>query len=298
MPDTHMASHEVATISVGALVREITETLRSAGVEEARNEARDIVAVTGGEGRFWPVLGANQHAGVELVGHARLAASLRARGAPFAYCVRRAAFRHLDLFVDQRVLIPRQETEQLVDLVLERTESRPGGVAVDVGTGSGAIALSLAMEGRFDHVIGTDISMGAIQVARRNLDSLPAAVRRVPEFVCCDMLYGVASGQLRAVVSNPPYIAFDEARSLPSAVRDWEPPEALLSGEGGLAATRRLVRKSADVLEEGGLLALEVDSRRASLVAEMVMTSERYRDVQVEPDLSGRERFVVALKER
>jgi release factor glutamine methyltransferase len=112
------------------------------------------------------------------------------------------------------------------------------------------------------------------------------------------MLYGVASGQLCAVVSNPPYIAFDEARSLPSAVRDWEPPEALLSGEGGLAATRRLVRKSADVLEEGGLLALEVDSRRASLVAEMVMTSERYRDVQVEPDLSGRERFVVALKER
>jgi release factor glutamine methyltransferase len=100
----------------------------------------------------------------------------------------------------------------------------------------------------------------------------------------------------RAVVSNPPDIAFDEAGALPPGVRDWEPGVALFSGAEGMAATAGIVREAADVLERGGLLALEVDARRASLAAELLLTDGRYRDVRVRLDLAGRERFVLGTR--
>jgi release factor glutamine methyltransferase len=99
------------------------------------------------------------------------------------------------------------------------------------------------------------------------------------------------------IVANPPYIAYDESRELPRDVRDWEPPVALFSGGQGLDVSTRLVRDAADVLVPGGLLALEVDARRASLVAECAAPDTRYRDVGVHPDLTGRERFVLAVRQ-
>jgi len=99
-----------------------------------------------------------------------------------------------------------------------------------------------------------------------------------------------------AVVSNPPYIAFDESRELPRDVRDWEPPVALFSAGQGLDVSAQLVRDAGDVLVGGGLLALEVDARRASLIAECVARDARYRDVAVHLDLTGRERFVLAVR--
>ena len=99
-----------------------------------------------------------------------------------------------------------------------------------------------------------------------------------------------------AVVSNLPYISFAEAQGLPRSVRDWEPAVALFSGDDGLALTARLVRQAADRLAAGGLLALEVDSRRASLAAELVGADQRYANVEVQLDLAGRERFVLATR--
>ena len=99
------------------------------------------------------------------------------------------------------------------------------------------------------------------------------------------------------VVSNPPYIALGEAPALPASVRDWEPAVALFSGADGMAATARLVREAADVLSPGGLLAIEVDVRRASLVAELVSRDRRFHDIRVELDLTGRERFVLARRQ-
>ncbi len=98
------------------------------------------------------------------------------------------------------------------------------------------------------------------------------------------------------VVSNPPYVAFSEIESLPASVRDWEPPVALLSGHEGMAATQAIVNGAPEVLASGGLLALEVDERRASLVAEMMMADGRYREIGVRLDLTGRERFVFASR--
>ena len=283
--------------TVGRLVDDLARTLSARGIAEPISEAREIVAALYDVPRFWPLV--NGEVGVDASTGQRAvrAAEKRAQGAPLAYAVGRASFRHLTLDVDERVLIPRPETEQLVELVLEEVAGTIGGVAIDVGTGSGAIAIALAAEGHFSRVYGTDVSTDAIAVARENV-RVSSAVLRAP----VEMLHGSLLGPLldvraRVVVSNPPYIAVGEAAALPDSVRDWEPAVALFSGSDGMAATARLVRESADVLAPGGLFALEVDARRASVAAELVLRERRFRSVRIELDLTGRERFVLARRQ-
>lgn len=286
---------DAAPRPLGTLLAELASGLDGAGVALARDEARDIVAAVLDVPRFWP--SANKAALVDAtaVEEARQAAAARARGAPFAYAVGRAAFRHLTLAVDDRVLIPRQETEVLIDLVLE-AEQGGRATVVDVGTGSGAIALALATEGDFERVIATDVSRGALDVAERNAALVRDDLRAPVEFLHGSLLAPLAGLRVRALVSNPPYIAFAELEELPASVRDWEPPLALLSGDEGLATTRSIVRDAPAVLDSGGLLALEVDTRRAALVAEALASNGSYRDVAVRLDLTGRERFVLARR--
>lgn len=280
---------------LGTLLTELASGLEGAGVALARDEARDIVAAVLDVPRFWPSANKGALIDATAVEEAQQAAAARARGAPFAYAVGRAAFRHLTLAVDDRVLIPRQETEVLVDLVLQ-AEDGGRGTLVDVGTGSGAIALALATEGNFDRVIATDVSLGALDVAERNAAFVRDDLRAPIELLHGSLLAPVAGLQVRVLVSNPPYIAFSELEELPASVRDWEPPLALLSGDEGLATTRTIVRDAPSVLEHGGLLALEVDTRRASLVAEALASNGSYQDVAVHLDLTGRERFVLARR--
>jgi release factor glutamine methyltransferase len=290
----------VGASSVGDLVDELTRVLDRAAVDDPPAEARDLIAALLDVPRFWPTMHRGQAASCELVDLARRAAVRRAAGAPFAYAVGRAAFRHLTLAVDERVLIPRQETEVLVDLVLA-CGLPAGGIAVDVATGSGAIALALASEGRFDRVIATDVSADALAVARANAARL-ASGRAPVELAIGSYLAPAATllrGALaRSIVSNPPYIAYGEATALPPSVRDWEPSLALLSGDEGMGAIRTIARDAARHLEPDGVLALEVDARRASLAAECVAADPRYRSVEVRFDLTGRERFVLARRAR
>ena len=292
----------VAPGSVGALIDDVAARLTAGGrfsAAEAVREARELVAALYEVPRFWPAANAHVPAESDIWPRARAAAAARARGAPLAYAVGRAAFRHLTLDVDERVLIPRPETELLVDLVLDRA-LEPGGLAIDVGTGSGAIALALACEGNFAEVLGIDIAADALQVARANQRLLAArgALRATVSLVEGSLLAPARAASLRAraIVSNPPYVAFDEASELPADVRDWEPPLALFAGSQGLDLSARLVREAAEVLEPGGLFAIEVDARRASLVAELVARDARYGDVAVHLDLTGRERFVLAIR--
>lgn len=286
---------DAAPRPLGTLLAELASGLDGAGVALARDEARDIVAAVLDVPRFWPSANKGALVDATAVEEARQAAAARARGAPFAYAVGRAAFRHLTLAVDDRVLIPRQETEVLVDLVLE-AEQGGRATVVDVGTGSGAIALALATEGDFERVIATDVSRGALDVAERNAALVRDDLRAPVEFLHGSLLAPLAGLPVRALVSNPPYIAFAELEELPASVRDWEPPLALLSGDEGLATTRSIVRDAPAVLESGGLLALEVDTRRAALVAEALASNGSYRDVAVRLDLTGRERFVLARR--
>src|SRR5688572_9640767 len=164
------------TGTIAATLAEIAATLEAGGIPLPWEEARDMIAAVLDQPRFWPSLHGDSVLEAGIRQAAMRAAYSRAMGAPFAYAVGRASFRHLTLDVDPRMLIPRQETEQLVELVLQRFPNG-AGVIVDVGTGSGAIALALACEGRFDRVIATDVSLDALAVARRNADLLGAAIR-------------------------------------------------------------------------------------------------------------------------
>ena len=284
----------VDAITVAALTAELQAAL---GDTTAR-QAHDVIAALLDVPRFWPSSNAAEIVDAGVCDASRRAVAKLHRCAPFAYAVGRATFRHLTLDVDERVLIPRPETEVLVDEVLKLAKSGgvAGGVAVDVGTGSGAIALSLASEGSFARVIGTDVSRDAIDVARRNAMLVTGALRAEVEFRHGSLLGPVNGMAVAAVVSNPPYIAHGEAATLPASVRDWEPALALFSGGDGMDATRAIIRGAAGLLQPGGILALEVDMRRAMLAAELVATDVRYCDVAVRLDLTGRERFVLARR--
>jgi release factor glutamine methyltransferase len=219
------------------------------------------------------------------------AAERRARGEPLAYAVGTAPFRHLVLRVDHRVLIPRPETEGLVEATLEATRHRAGGIAVDIGTGSGAIALALATEGQFDRVVATDVSADALEVARLNAQAVHP---RIPvEFRLGSDLAPLEGLRAHVIVSNPPYIAYDEASALPASVRDWEPATALFAADGGMARYDVLLAESQRFLEPGGVLVLELDARRAG---ETATRAERlgWLDIRILRDLSGRERVLVA----
>lgn len=280
---------------VGTLVRDVGRLLAEARVPEAHHEARDLVAAVTGQGRFWPSLNAGESLDAGTVLDIQAAAVRRASGMPFAYAVGRAAFRHLTLRVTPAVLIPRQETELLVDLVLQH-RGASGGTAADVGTGSGAIALALATEGRFDRVIGTDIASDVLRVARENAQAVQVPARTLVEWRAGDLLAPLRGERLDVLVSNPPYIAFDEARSLPRLVRDWEPSHALFSPGQGLDATRKIVAGAPALLCSGGLIALEVDCRRALEVVDLVAASGAFTNLALHRDLQDRDRFVLATR--
>lgn len=202
-----------------------------------------------------------------------------------------AGFRLLELVVDRRVLIPRPETEGLVDWVLREAGAR---TVLDVGTGSGCIALSLATEGRFARIVATDVSAEALEVARLNA----ARVRPtpMPEFRLGAFFEPVRGERFDVIVANPPYIAAPEYAELDPSVRDYEPRLALESGPDGLAHTRAIIDAAPGHLTPGGLLALEVDSRRGEESATLAR-ARGFREVRVERDVFDRPRFLLARKD-
>ena len=284
--------------TLGALLDEAAERLRAAGAPEPRRQAALLwSAVAGGTaGDVWLRRDRVPAAGME--GPFQALVDRMLAGEPLAYVVGTAGFRTLELAVDRRVLIPRPETEGLVALVLEWGHRTFGdgswGVAADVGTGSGCIGLSLAVEGRFERIVATDVSDDAIALAGGNRDRvqppIPVDLRRGP------FLAPLAGERCTAIVSNPPYVAEVEFAALPPAVRDYEPRGALVSPEHGIYHARRLLDEARDHLMPGGMLALEIDERRAHAVVELARAAGWSRAV-VHRDLFGRDRYLLAIKE-
>jgi release factor glutamine methyltransferase len=223
----------------------------------------------------------------------------RARGEPLQYVLGSWAFRRLDLWVDRRVLIPRPETEQVVEAALgvarETLSAQESLIAADLGTGSGAIALSLAYElpfGRVD-VWATDVSPDALDVARANLAGIGRAGARVTirEGSWFDALPADARGMFDLIVSNPPYVAAGE--TLPREVADWEPVAALISGATGLEAIEHLLRHAAQWLAPAGALVLEIGATQGP-AATALARAAGFSVVEVRPDLAGRARILIA----
>lgn len=217
----------------------------------------------------------------------------RGEGEPLQYVTGEVAFRHLVLKVRPGVLIPRPETEVLVDEALKVARVRESPLVVDVCTGSGCVALAVAQEHPGATVLATDISPAAVLLARENAGRLGLDQR--VEVLECDLLGGLDDryrGSVDIVVSNPPYVPSGQVHSLPAEVAGFEPHLALDGGVDGLDVFRRLLRESREWLRPGGTLAVELDENRVRTASQEAL--EWYEEVRVVQDLAGRDRVLTA----
>ena len=284
------------TISWGELAAEVTDALTANGFEGAERQARLIVMrACGADSAEWPSA-ERQLATVRGVAAIDAMTRRRVAGEPLQYVLGEWSFRHLDLFVDHRVLIPRPETEVVAGLALaelERLAPDDGPVAaVDLGTGSGAIGLALLTEHRGADVWLTDASDDALAVARANLVGVGRAAARA-RVVAGDWFEALPTelrGGLGLVVSNPPYVADDEV--LPAEVADWEPARALVSGPRGTEHIEHLIAEAVTWLQPDGGLVIEMSPPQTGPMA--ALAEAHYAEVEVRTDLTGRDRVVVA----
>lgn len=275
------------------LARAAADHMASRGIDNARLEAELLLAAVLGLSRLELYLQHDRPLTAEEKEAFRAVVRRRLRREPLQYIVGTTQFRELTLAVDPRVLIPRPETEVLVAEVLRWAESRRTATAVDIGTGSGAIALSLAKEGPFTRIVATDASADALDVARGNAERSGLADR--VEFRHGSLWDALGPDErFDVVVSNPPYIAEADRDTLAPEVAAWEPAAALFAGGDGLVVVNAIVDGAADRLREGGLLALEVGADQAAAVVERVERRGGYAAPQVVRDLAGRERVVLA----
>lgn len=209
----------------------------------------------------------------------------RMRGKPTQYITQRQEFYGREFLVNSNVLIPRPETEHVVAAAMERLS--PQAVAVDVGCGSGAIAVTLALETKA-RLLATDISPAAVTVARRNASRLGAAV----EAVSCDLTTALKSGSVDMIVSNPPYVGLNEADGLQREVRDFEPHIALFAGESGDVLYQRLIEDAPRVLRPGGWIVFELGWKSLDSVRSKL--GRMWTEVTAVPDLSGIARVLCA----
>ncbi len=281
--------------------REPVRTWRSVlaevtGLVGSASDAKWIVEEAAGYAGADLVLRLDEPVSARCGAHLARMVERRLAGEPVQYVLGRWGFRSLDLMVDSRVLIPRPETEQVVEWALEaaRRLERDELVVADLGTGSGAIALSLAQELRRAVVWATDVSADALDVARANTAGVGMWVAtrvRLAEGSWWDALPAELRGLLDLVVSNPPYVADDEV--VEPEVEAWEPRLALRAGSDGLDAVREVVGGAPTWLRPGGVLVVEIAPSQAD-AARALATAAGASEVDVRRDALGRDRALVS----
>lgn len=277
------------------LLDEATHRLAAAGFENAEQEARWLVQQASGLEGAELTLGLDEPASLRNATFFYDMLERRLRGEPLQYVLGRWGFRVLDLYVDDRVLIPRPETEALTQMALEECRRLEARLAVDLGTGSGAIALALAVEWTGIEVWATDVSPDALAVARANVAGMGriGAAVRLAEGSWYEALPAELAGAVDVIVSNPPYVAEYEVEDLPDEVRAWEPLAALVSGPTGLEAIERIVAEAPLWLAHPGSLLVEIAPHQAA-EAEALARAAGFGSAAVWPDLTGRDRILLA----
>ena len=226
----------------------------------------------------------------------------RIRHIPLQYITHHVEFMSLDFFVDERVLIPRPETEILVETVLNKAQDKEciskKITIMDIGTGSGNIAVSLAKNLSNAEIYASDISQEALAIAKEN-------VRRHKVIENVHLLHGdifnafsgiVEKGQFNFIVSNPPYVSESEWKNLEPELRDHEPYEALVGGKDGLCYYRQIIREAADWLMPDGYLIIEIGETQANETIKLVKKDGHYENIEIIKDLQGKERIISARR--
>ena len=273
-------------MTIAATLARVSERLAAAGCESARVDAEFLLAHALGTTRSSVLVDRDRTLSVDAEAALEDLVARRECREPLAYVLGEWGFRRLALKVDPRVLVPRPETEVVVERCLALINGLDEPKVLDVGTGSGAIALAIADEHPGARVTGIDSSPDALALADENRRGLDLEVA----FLHWDLFAGLPEGPWDLVVSNPPYVRPDEIDSLEPEVRNWEPRAALV----GEDATEAVARGARDVLEEGGALVLEVADGSAADVSELLL-AHGYMAVTVTQDLSGRDRVVEGM---
>ncbi len=272
-----------SALTLGEVLRRSTEHLAQKGSETPRLDAELLLAHALGVERIELYMRLERPLGPEELDGVRTLVARRASREPLQYVLGEWGFRRLMLAVDERALIPRPETETVVERCLALLDGVEAPRVLDVGTGSGAIALSIAHEHPGAKVTGIDVSPGALALARENAARTGLAI----ELAEHDLVDGLPTGPWQLVVSNPPYVDPDDRRNLAPEVRDWEPASALFSRD----AVGVVAQGAVPVLAAGGALVLEVGDDQATDVAALLVSLD-YGRVKVSPDLAGRDRVV------
>ncbi len=277
------------TVTWRQLLHEATARLESA------HEARRLVErASGFEGSDY-ALGLGEPVSARAMPYFASLLERRAAGEPLQYVLGSWGFRRLDLFVDGRVLIPRPETEMVVQVALAELRDLPRRPHVlDLGTGSGAIALAIAVEVPTARVLATDRSAAALEVAALNLSgigTLAAGRVRLAEGDWFDAVPGLMQGTFQLIVSNPPYIGDREL--LPEEVAAWEPAEALRAGPTGLEDIEHIVAEAPKWLARPGVLVVELAPHQAGVAIQLARDAG-FTSAEVRLDLAGRERTLLA----
>lgn len=219
----------------------------------------------------------------------------RLNGRPIAYIVKNREFMALDFYVEEGVLIPRPDTEPLVEEVIELSKGMKDVTIVDIGTGSGAISVSLAKYIKNSYVYSLDISDKALSIGKKN--AVNNEVDDKIEFIKSDVFTGIKDRNLKLdiIVSNPPYIKKEDIKTLHTQVKDYEPYIALEGGEDGLDFYRTITEESLKYLKSNGILAFEVGHDQANDVC-TIMDNHGYKKIYTKKDLQGIDRVVIGFK--
>ena len=279
------------------LLQWTTDYFQRNNVPEPRTSAEVLLAHVLAEDRLFLYLNYDRPMETNELAAYRACIKRRLGGEPNQYITGLQEFWSLPLRVSLDVLIPRPETEVLVEAVLEFLDKADPNVDIlDLGTGSGAIAIALARELPAARIVATDLSMAALRLAQENAKSHQVDQRIL--FVRGDMFAAIPGGSQRfkVVVTNPPYVSHAEILELPREIRDFEPHRALDGGPDGLAAIRHIIAEAPTVLCQAGALFMEMGADQTESVSALVKDSQRYEDYRIIQDYSKLDRVLVAVK--
>jgi release factor glutamine methyltransferase len=273
-------------LTLGDVLRRAAEHLAASGSETPRLDAELLLGRALGMERVELYMHLDRPLGEPERAAARALVARRAHREPLQYVLGEWQFRHLTLTVDRRALIPRPETEIVVERCLALLDGVAMPAVLDVGTGSGAIALAIAHEHPGARVTGIDVSEEALTLAAENAarTGIEVELRRH------DLFDGLPGGPWDLVVANPPYVPPQEMSQLAAEVADWEPPQALVAG----GHTEAVVRGAVSALRPGGALVLETHGHGAAAAASL-LEAAGFRDIRVTRDLTGRDRVVEGM---
>ena len=280
------------------ILNHAVQKLKSAGIDRPRTNAELLLGAVLNKSKVDLYLNKDRVLSSDEIEKFNQFIQERISNKPVQYIIGTVEFFGLEFKVDQMVLIPRPETETLVEVVIKQLAGRRDPRIIDLGTGSGAIAVSLAVNLRNPFIYATDVSKDALEIAEGN--AIRNKVENHIEFLCGDLFEPLKKkdleGRIDCVVSNPPYVSRDEFDHLPKEVKDYEPIVALKTDEEGTSFHRKIIEDSLGFLNKGGILALEVGLGQANRVADLIRNREDFKDTEIKKDLGGIDRIVVSRK--